>query len=85
MPPHADADHPSLNIKTLPLAYDPANSEDSARKLLITLNPEWICSPGPIEFERFKDGITNTVCSGLDHPNSRLLSSTVLTDLMVSC
>ena len=63
MAPHADADAAPPSIRSIPLAYDPSDSELSARRLLVALNPEWAASPGPIEFERFKDGITNTVCT----------------------
>lgn len=51
----------SSNVKTIALHYDASNSESSARKLVFDLNPEWELSPGPVEFVRFKEGITNTV------------------------
>lgn len=43
----------------IPLCYDPANSDTSARALIFTLYPEWETSPGEVEFVRFKEGITN--------------------------
>ncbi|KAI9728684.1 MAG: hypothetical protein M1828_002790 [Chrysothrix sp. TS-e1954] len=43
------------------LSYSAARSEDSARELIYALKPEWEHSPGPLEFIRFKDGITNTL------------------------
>ena len=51
----------TLPLRALPLRYDKADSEQSARALVIALNPEWAQTPGSIEFVRFKDGITNTV------------------------
>ena len=55
----------SSSFRRLDLTFDSANSEASARQLIFSLNPEWEFTDGPVEFERFKDGITNTV--GLAH------------------
>ena len=46
----------------LPLSYSNADSQISALRLILTLFPDWEHSDGKIEFIRFKDGITNTVC-----------------------
>ena len=49
-------------IPYLPLSYSNADSHTSALRLILTLFPDWEHSDGKIEFIRFKDGITNTVC-----------------------
>ena len=49
-------------ILYLPLSYSNADSQTSALRLILTLFPDWEHSDGKIEFIRFKDGITNTVC-----------------------
>jgi len=51
----------SHQLRSLPLTYSPNDSEASARALIFALNPEWETSEGPLEFVRFKEGITNTV------------------------
>jgi len=43
------------------LAYDPANSDKSAKALIYALRPDWESSDGDVEFVRFKEGITNSV------------------------
>ena len=50
------------DIPYLPLSYSNADSQTSALRLILTLFPDWEHSDGKIEFIRFKDGITNTVC-----------------------
>jgi len=52
----------SYQLRSLPLTYSPSDSDASARALIFALKPEWETSDGPLEFVRFKDGITNTVC-----------------------
>ena len=52
----------SNEIPYLPLSYSNADSQTSALRLILTLFPDWENSDGKIEFIRFKDGITNTVC-----------------------
>ena len=52
----------SEHLRHIDLSYDSANSHDSAVRLVTTLFPDWLSSPETIEFIRFKDGITNTVC-----------------------
>lgn len=49
------------SLRAIHLSYDNSRSEESARELVVALNPEWESAPGPIEFVKFKDGITNTV------------------------
>ena len=49
-------------IPYLPLSYSNADSQTSALRLILTLFPDWEHSDGKIDFIRFKDGITNTVC-----------------------
>ncbi|KAL9050918.1 MAG: hypothetical protein Q9162_006345 [Coniocarpon cinnabarinum] len=48
-------------VRTIDLSYNAFDSDASARSLIYALNPEWKTSPGEIDFERFKDGITNTL------------------------
>ncbi len=48
-------------IRLIPLYYDNADSEASARELILSVRPDWGDDDGPIEFVRFTDGITNTV------------------------
>lgn len=48
-------------------SYNHADSQASALKLVLTLNPHWEGPGNNIEFVRFTDGITNTVCSVLSH------------------
>ena len=54
------ADSP-LDIRYIPLVYDPKKSNETATRLIEALLPEWQRSEGPIEFVHFTDGITNTV------------------------
>lgn len=50
------------DIPYISLSYNNADSQTSALRLILTLFPDWEHSDGKIEFIRFKDGITNTVC-----------------------
>lgn len=59
------ADSP-LDLVRIPLTYSHDNSEASALAIVHAALPEWEASEGKIEFVRFTDGITNTVC---DQPN----------------
>lgn len=52
----------SKTLRHIPLSYNNADSQSSALRLVLTLLPEWEHGEGPIEFIRFTDGITNTVC-----------------------
>lgn len=50
-----------MSIRYIPLTFDNANIDTSARELVLALAPEWVESEGPIELKRFTDGITNTL------------------------
>lgn len=45
----------------IPLSYSHADSQASALRLVLSLNPHWEHAEGKIEFVRFTDGITNTL------------------------
>jgi ethanolamine kinase len=49
-------------LRYIPLTYTPADSQASALRLILTLFPHWEGPGNKIEFVRFTDGITNTVC-----------------------
>ena len=49
-------------IPYISLSYNNADSHTSALRLILTLFPDWEHGDGEVEFVRFKDGITNTVC-----------------------
>lgn len=49
-------------IKALPLAYNEADFENSARKIVFEMYHHWKTDPGPVVIHRFTDGIMNTVC-----------------------
>ncbi|KAF2199869.1 kinase-like protein [Delitschia confertaspora ATCC 74209] len=48
-------------VRHIPLYYSNADSHNSALTLILALKPEWKESQDTIEFNRFKDGITNTL------------------------
>lgn len=48
-------------FRYIPLSYSHADSQASALRLILTLNPHWEGPGNNIEFVRFTDGITNTV------------------------
>ena len=50
-------------IPYISLSYSNADSQTSALRLILSLFPDWEHSDGNIDFIRFKDGITNTVCA----------------------
>jgi ethanolamine kinase len=50
------------NLRHIDLYYDNADSQNTALALILALRPEWERSKETVEFVRFKDGITNTVC-----------------------
>jgi hypothetical protein len=62
------AQSPYDSLRNIPLSYDSSDSHNSALNLILTLRPEWRETNDTIEFERFTDGITNTVCINL-HPS----------------
>ncbi|EEH41409.2 hypothetical protein PAAG_02972 [Paracoccidioides lutzii Pb01] len=49
------------SLTYIPLSYNQADSQASALRLVLTVNPDWEHSDGNIEFIRFTDGITNTL------------------------
>lgn len=53
------------SLRYVPLSYDHADSQASALRLILTIKPEWEGPGNNIEFVRFTDGITNTVCGRL--------------------
>lgn len=54
---------PYDSLRNIPQYYDYADSHNSALNLILALRPEWKDSKDTIEFVRFTDGITNTVCT----------------------
>ncbi|KAL8805290.1 MAG: hypothetical protein Q9182_002058 [Xanthomendoza sp. 2 TL-2023] len=50
------------NFQKLPLSHNSADSQASALRLVLALLPDWGHTEGKVEFIRFKEGITNTVC-----------------------
>ncbi|KAL2863692.1 putative ethanolamine kinase [Aspergillus lucknowensis] len=47
-------------------SYSHADSQDSALRLVLTLNPHWEGPENKIEFVRFTDGITNTLFKAIN-------------------
>ncbi|KAF9889749.1 hypothetical protein FE257_007055 [Aspergillus nanangensis] len=55
-------DAPSLSpLRYIPQSYNHADSQASALRLVLTLNPHWEGAGNKVEFVRFTDGITNTL------------------------
>lgn len=54
---------PYESIRHIPARYNYEDSHNSALNLILSLRPEWRESKDTIEFVRFTDGITNTVCA----------------------
>jgi hypothetical protein len=50
------------SLRFIPQYYDNSDPHNSALNLILTLRPDWRESKDTIDFERFTDGITNTVC-----------------------
>lgn len=50
------------DLRHIDLWYDSTDSQRTALRLVLALFPEWEDSKDTIEFVRFTDGITNTVC-----------------------
>lgn len=50
------------SVRYIAQSYNHADSHASALRLVLTLNPHWEGPGNQIEFVRFTDGITNTVC-----------------------
>lgn len=63
------AQSPYDSLRFIPQTYDNTDSENSALNLILTLKPEWRESQDTIDFVRFTDGITNTVCATRTHEN----------------
>lgn len=61
MSPHSTRIEAIKDIRQIPLSYDSADSDASARRLLFALSPDWEQDEGKVELIRFTDGITNTV------------------------
>lgn len=53
---------PYESVRYIPARYNYEDSDNSALSLMLTLRPEWRESKDSVEFVRFTDGITNTVC-----------------------
>ncbi|KAI1180492.1 kinase-like protein [Nemania sp. FL0916] len=57
-------------IHYIPLSYDSSNDcsndDSSARQLILTLQPAWSSPSSHVEFERFTDGITNTLLKAVN-------------------
>lgn len=66
---------PYDSLRNIPQYYDYADSHNSALALILALRPEWKDSKDTIEFVRFTDGITNTVCT---HTHIQLLVGMLL-------
>ncbi|KAH6854421.1 kinase-like domain-containing protein [Chaetomium sp. MPI-CAGE-AT-0009] len=53
-------------IRYIPLSYDSTNSEESARRLVLSICPDWQSPDSNVEFIRFTDGITNTLLKAVN-------------------
>lgn len=73
------------HVRYIPLSYNQADSQASALRLVLAINPQWKDAEGNIEFVRFTDGITNTVrrCNPLSSIVCRFLSKCFL--VLSSC
>ncbi|KAH8697385.1 putative ethanolamine kinase [Talaromyces proteolyticus] len=49
------------SLRYIPLSYNHADSQASALRLVLSINPHWEGPENQIEFVRFTDGITNTL------------------------
>lgn len=54
------------HIRRLALRYDTHDADNSARRLILTLRPEWQSDDSVVEFVRFTDGITNTLLKAVN-------------------
>lgn len=57
--------HPPV-VAFIPQTYSNADSDASARRLILALRPEWSSPDSQIEFVRFTDGITNTLLKAVN-------------------
>ncbi|KAF2748141.1 kinase-like protein [Sporormia fimetaria CBS 119925] len=60
------ASSPSDDIRHIPLYYDNSASQKTALELILALRPEWRDLKDTIEFNRFTDGITNTLLQAVN-------------------
>ena len=51
----------SVPLRRISLAYNNAESESSALRLVYAIEPKWREEEGEIEVTKFTDGITNNV------------------------
>ncbi|KAI0197760.1 kinase-like protein [Astrocystis sublimbata] len=56
----------ATQIHRIPLSYDSANDDASARQLVLSLRPQWSSPDSDIQFVRFTEGITNTLLKAVD-------------------
>jgi hypothetical protein len=63
------------DIRYIDRYYDIAKSHDTALALILDLLPEWKDTADNVEFVRFTDGITNTVCFPYRLGSARLTAS----------
>ncbi|KAI9836152.1 MAG: hypothetical protein M1838_005124 [Thelocarpon superellum] len=54
-------------VRYVPLSYDHTDSNTSARRLIVTLLPDWAHDEGSIGFVTFTNGITNTLLKASLH------------------
>lgn len=59
---------PSHEIRFIPFSYSAENSRESAVRLVTELRSLWEEGPTDISFERFTDGITNTLLKATNSP-----------------
>jgi len=59
----SNGDYQTSQLRYIPLTYDATDCDASAKALIYALFPDWETSEGLVEFERFKEGITNSVSS----------------------
>lgn len=62
------AQSPYDSLRHIPQYYDNSDSHNSALSLILALRPDWRETKDTIDFVRFTDGITNTVCR-IQHPS----------------
>lgn len=50
------------SLKYIPQSYNNKDATSSVLRLIFTLRPDWQGEGNKVDFVRFTDGITNTVC-----------------------
>lgn len=65
---HKDGESNGANhhIRYIPLSYESAKSQESARRLVLAIRPDWDGPGSNIEFVRFTEGITNTLLKAVN-------------------